>query len=139
MTGGLSVVDSSTGEKTNQRPDCVIWLDKSARPVEWLTRSLWPVLSKGEDDKVPPMPKSYFLNIDREHWVNILDSQGNGGLDVGRIDDSVIRSLRSIFVLPTQKQTGLSPKIDSAKTVLDGKVIMVVDEVRSTGRTLDYA
>ena len=140
MTDGLEVVDSESGEKVVRRPDTVIFLDKSARPLAWLTKELWDQMApEPGSDEIPPMPDFKFLNIDREQWVNIVDEQGVGHVDVSKVDPGIIRSLRSVFVTPQHKQEGLTERVDSAPTELDGKNVMVVDEVFSSGRTLNIA
>lgn len=139
MTEGVSVVDRGTGERVVRKPDYVIWLDKSARPVEWLTRELWDTLAADpETGAIPDMPQSRFVNIDREQWVNTVDPSGTGKMEIDLVDQSVVRSLRSIFVEPKHKEV-LDDTIDAAPASLDGKTVLIVDEVRSTGRTLDIA
>ena len=44
MTEGVPVIDHETGDEVIKKPDVVIWLDKSARPVSWLTKELWPTV-----------------------------------------------------------------------------------------------
>jgi len=140
MTDGFDVINPHTGEHEKRVPDTVIFLDKSARPLAWLTRELWDKLAVDpETGNIPPMPDMNFLNIDREQWVNVVDPDGSGHMDVNKIDPSIVRSLRSIFISPQRKQEGLTESIDTTPASLDGKTIMVVDEVLSTGRTLDIA
>lgn len=139
ITDGVSVKDSITGEWAKRTPDYVVWLDKSARPVEWLTRDLWDTLAVDlETGDIPMMPKSRFVNIDREQWVNTVDPLGIGRMDIDLVDISIVRSLRSIFIEPKYKQH-IDESIDSSPSELDGKTILIVDEVKSTGRTLDIA
>ncbi len=145
ITDGVLVQDPETGEQTVEKPDAVVFLDKSARPVRWLMAEMWDKHAADAEGNLPEMPKTYFANIDREQWVNNLDPQGVGSVDVDRVDASIIRSLRSIYVSPTHKinhETGqdeLTENIDTAPAVLDGKTILIVDEVYSSGRTLNYA
>jgi hypoxanthine-guanine phosphoribosyltransferase len=139
MTHGISVEDPETGERVIRKPDVVIWLDKSARPVSWLTKELWDTFSPDEDGTVPKMPDFRYVNIDREQWVNQIDPQGSGYLDINEVNQSIIRSLRSVFTDPIHKKQGLTEAIDSAPTELDKKTILIVDEVRASGRTLDIA
>lgn len=139
MTEGIPVTDAETGERSLKVPDVVVWLDKSARPVEWLTRELWDTLAADPTTgAVPKMPQSMFVNIDREQWVNTVDPSGTGRMEIDLVDQSVIRSLRSIFIEPKHKKE-LDQSIDGAPAVLDGKTVLIIDEVRSTGRTLDIA
>lgn len=139
MTDGVMVTDPETGEHTKQIPDAVVWLDKSARPLAWLTKDLWATMAADEEGNVPEMPDFYFANIDREQWVNTVDAEGTGAVNVDHIDPSIIRSLRSIYVDPVDKKDGITNSIDSAPAALDGKTILIIDEVKSSGRTLTYA
>lgn len=139
MTEGVSVYDKETGEYRSEKPDVVVWLDKSARPVSWLTKELWPTLAADADGNVPDMPEFRFINIDREQWVNTIDPDGTGFMNVDLVSPSVVRSLRSVFISPELKEDGLKPELDSTPTELDGKTVLIVDEVRASGRTLDVA
>lgn len=140
MTDGIWVDDPETGERRLEKPDVVVWLDKSARPVSWLAKDMWNRLAADpQTGAVPDRPEFRFINIDREQWVNLIDPEGVGIVDMSRVDESVIRSLRSVFVLPAYKSHGLTPEIDKAPSELDGKTIMLVDEVYASGRTLEYA
>lgn len=140
MTDGVYVTDPATGETTKQRPDYVVWLDKSARPVAWLTKELWPKLAPAPgESKVPKMPEFRFVNIDREQWVNTVDPQGSGLMDINLVDQSIIRSLRSVFVSPKHKKDGLTPEIDRTPAELDNKTVLIIDEVMASGRTLQIA
>lgn len=122
------------------RPDAVIFLDKSARPISWLLRDMWSRFSPLEVGGAPsPRPALLFLNIDRLQWVTTVDPHGQGFMDVDRVDPSIVRSLRSVFVEPRDKRDGLTDAIDSAPAALDGKTLLVVDEVYSSGRTADIA
>lgn len=140
MTEGVPAEDVQTGERQLQKPDFVVYLDKSARPVSWLVKELWPTLAQAKDGSVPKMPETRFVNIDREQWVNSIDPEGRGLANVDRIDKSVIRSLRSIFLADPKDRRGfLDESIDTAPTQFDGKTVLIVDEVLASGRTLRYA
>ncbi len=136
ITEGVNVDDPVTHERSMRSPDCIVWLDKSARPLAWMMRELWPRLAQEDDGTVPSMPSSHFVNIDREQWVNTVDPLGKGTVDLDRVDQSVIRSLRSIFVSPSDKKEGLTEAIDRAPATFDGKTVLIVDEVYASGRTL---
>jgi hypothetical protein len=139
MTHGVKVKNPETGDYEVSKPDVVIWLDKSARPVSWLTKELWSTLASEKDGEVPDMPLFNYANIDRQQWVTDVDPDGTGRMDINKVDTSIIRSLRSLFVEPGKKGDKLDSSIDQAETRLDGKTVLIVDEVRSTGRTLDIA
>lgn len=140
MVEGIPVKDLSTGEVTKKPVDYVIWLDKSARPLSWLTRELWPQLAADKDGNIPKQPEHRFVNIDRNQWTSYIDPEGVGQTKVDRLDPSIVRSLRSIFLTnPRDRNTGISDHMDTAPAQLDGKQVLIVDEVRSSGRTLTYA
>lgn len=139
MTNGLEVADPKTGDKLLRKPDVVVWLDKSARPLAWLTKEVWPQLAADKDGNVPDMPDFKFVNIDREQWINQIDPEGTGYMNIDRVDQSTLRSLRSVFVNSKDKKNQIGEHIDSAESYLDNKTIMVVDEVYASGRTLDIA
>ena len=88
---------------------------------------------------VPDMPEFRFLNIDREQWVNTIDPEGAGLVNIDLVDKSIIRSLRSIFMNVDELKHGLTDNIDTKPTELDGKTVLIVDEVRASGRTLQIA
>jgi hypothetical protein len=140
ITNGVEVADPDTGEVTKKPVDYVVYLDKSARPVQWLTHELWSTLAQDETGNVPKEPGYKFANIDRNQWTSTIDPEGQGVTNVQDVDPSVVRSLRSVFLAkPQDRADGLTDHIDTAPTQFDGKTVLIVDEVRSTGRTLDYA
>ena len=114
--------------------DAVIYLDKSARPVSWLVNELWDDLAREQgteftEHKVPKRPQTLFLNIDREQWLPTVDPMRSGAIDVNAIPESTIDQLREIY----------RPKPGSEETRLDGKRVLIVDEVSVTGSTLSIA
>ena len=115
-------------------PDFVVCLDKSGRPVAWLVRALWPILARTpgtdfDEDRVPPLPQFRFVNIDREQWWGHTGGSEFGVIDVSKVPDDAIASLRRVFL----------PAADSDTAWLDGKRVLVVDEVKNTGDTLRIA
>lgn len=117
-------------------PEYVVFLDKSGRPVAWLVRALWPVLARTpgtpfEDADVPPMPQFRMVNIDREQWWDQTGASETGVVDVGRLPPKIIDSLRAVF-----QPAGVTR---TARTWLDGRRVLVVDEVYNTGDTLRIA
>lgn len=140
MTDGVEVVDHETGERSTRTPDYVVWLDKSARPLAWLTKRLWPLLAEDKDGNVPKMPDFRFVNVDREQWIGTIDPEGIGETSVDNVDPQIIRSLRSIFLQdPKDRPDKIDESIDEAPTELDGKTVLIVDEVHASGRTLAIA
>lgn len=133
------------------RPDAVIYLDKSARPVRWLVHALWPVLARqpGTDfdqNQIPPEPDSYFLNIDKKDWLSrmkvpyhLLENAPNSMVDFSKLDRSDIARIRALF---STNHSLDETTVDSAwnfPTKLDGRHIMIVDEVKSSGKSLEIA
>ncbi len=128
-------------ESEEWRPDYVVCLDKSGRPVAWLLRALWPVLAREpgtpfQQNVVPPLPQFRFVNIDREQWWDQTGATETGTVDVTKVPVEAIDSLRSVFV-KAPGSPGTSPFESSAW--LDGRRILVVDEVSNTGDTLRIA
>lgn len=136
---GARVHNPETNAIEYQPFDNIIFLDKSARPVSWLMRAFWDRLATEEDGSKTPMPRMNFLNIDREQWIGQVDQEGAGLVDVSHLSPSIIRSLRSIFVGLHDKKDGISEKIDDAPASIDSKNVLIIDEVRSTGRTMAIA
>ena len=115
-------------------PDYVVCLDKSGRPVAWLARALWPILARtpGTDftqARVPPMPQFRFVNIDREQWWSYTGGSEFGVIDVSKVPEQAIAALRRVFL----------PQADSVAAWLDGRRVLIVDEVKNTGDTLQIA
>ncbi|MCA9370221.1 MAG: phosphoribosyltransferase [Pseudomonadales bacterium] len=102
--------------------DVVLFLDKSARPVSWLLRDLWPVLAQDSAGFVPAMPEIRYINIGKDQQVT---------------PDDVMR-LRAVFMQPKNRRLVAEGVIDRP-SFLDNKTILVVDEVRATGKTLKNA
>lgn len=125
--------------------DEVVFLDKSARPVAWLMKSLWPTLGfKDFDENGKPvpvdMPGIRFLNIDREQWEPMMGrTEGiNGeGITLKYVPDDTIDSLTGLMaersLLPEEYVSADEP------TFYDDKNILIVDEVSATGDTLRMA
>ena len=115
-------------------PHYVVCLDKSGRPVAWLVRALWPVLARTPgtdfaDAVIPSMPAFRFVNIDREQWWSHTGGSEFGVIDVSKVPAESIAKLRRVFL----------PRADSLNAWLDDKRVLVVDEVKNTGDTLQIA
>lgn len=123
-----------------EKPDYVIYLDKSGRPVAWLENELYDDFVNDPDNENDPWPKpqSIFLNIDREHWRDATGGKeyGSGQVDVNHVDQSVIDSLRSILL---EQEPKAGAEIGELASMLDGKRVLIVDEVKFTGDTLKIA
>lgn len=117
-------------------PNVVVCLDKSGRPVAWLVRALWPILARTpgtlyEDGQIPTLPQFRMVNIDREQWWDVTGASETGVVDVDRIPDGVVEALRRVF-----QHLDAAP---SDPSWLDGRKVLVVDEVYNTGDTLRIA
>ncbi len=104
-------------------PDFVVFLDKSARPVNWMVRELWDTLAaKQPDGTTPERPQSLFVNIDGR---SKRDETPEG-----------IANLRALFSVDDPAE-GL--EMMDAPTHLDDKKVLIVDEVAVSGDTLRRA
>lgn len=150
------------------RPDVVLWLDKSARPVSWMVKELWDQLATpNSDGSIPDKPQSWFLNIDRIPWLRAsglgnkeITSGVSGLFDINAIETdaaSVKRQMgwiRGIFVDDKRRdQDGNIIKLTEEnfdeevwkmplRCVNNNKIpksLMIVDEVKSSGDTLSIA
>lgn len=124
------------------RPDYVLFLDKSARPVAWFTQAFWPLLAEkapgdpiyqSAKSAVPPRPDFKFLNIDRDQWRPIVGDQETGVIDVSRVPQSDIDELRAIFIAGKRDR---AKALAQQPTLFDDKKVLIVDEVRVSSDTL---
>jgi hypothetical protein len=121
--------------------DIVVFLDKSARPLYWLMKDLWPLLAKPAEGapagQIPIMPQVRFVNIDRLPWrrdrsLSILEHSDN----MAEPSAEDIQGLRAIF---TRRPPKDSETISDVPTDLDGKRVLIVDEVNDSGDTIYVA
>ncbi len=116
----------------SDKDDYVVFLDKSARPVAWLMKSLWPILGVDDKGEHVPMPAIKFANIDREQWQLIMgrsaDKDSGGGISA--VPQSNIDDLHDTFT-SAQIIPGVKP-IDRAR-------VRIVDEVMASGDTIRMA
>jgi len=105
------------------KPDYVIFLDKSARPVNWMVQSLWDTLAaKDADGNTPERPQSLFVNIDARR------RRGESENDMA--------DLRALFTVDEPRP---GTETMDQETLLDGKNVLIVDEISVSGDTLSYA
>lgn len=105
------------------KPDFVVYLDKSARPVNWMVHSLWDTLAeKDEYGNVPERPQALFVNIDARRKINTSDNS--------------IADLRALFTVD-DPQPGTETM--SQASLLDGKEVLIVDEISVSGDTIKHA
>ena len=141
-------------ELESKKIDHAIYLDKSARPVSDLVEILWNQHSTTEDRP----PAAHFLNIDRVSFL------ANAGKDVAETTPNteikeawseVVRErksqpeqmakwhrqaayIRQLFTQESIDEENIEA-IFSAESALDNKNIHIIDEVKSSGTTLDIA
>src|SRR5579872_950247 len=128
-------------------PTSVIYLDKSARPVQWMVSALWPILAKKEGGNIAPKPQQYFLNIDKDMWL--VDMGFNPGEiqdasskpinlnNIENIQDHINR-IRAIYSKEPLEEENVGDAFNYP-TRLDGQHVLVIDEVKSSGKTLEIA
>lgn len=123
------------GRVIAQEINDIVFLDKSARPVAWLMKSLWPLLGVDEDGRALAMPTVKFANIDREQWEPLVgrSEDKNGGINMNRIHPDTVDSLRGLYAL---KNLDRDDRADDEPTLFDGRKLMIIDEVKSSGDTI---
>lgn len=129
--------------------DHVIYLDKSARPVSWLVHTFWQDFSQEKE------PAHSYLNIDRQPWLRrsgvILDLNGYSknpdgsphrntfaDFNTERIDPEDFARIRGLYI-PGGIKNEDATEIMQTPSSLDGKNILIVDEVKRSGATLEIA
>lgn len=148
-------IDCKTLKKSDAPYDHVIYLDKSARPVSWLVNLFWKDFARNGENGAPvKRPAHSYLNIDRSPWfrkvgIKVTDDgrqMENGELAqysdfvnaLPNLDPKHLAAIRSLYI-----DGGIDCEdtdwVMSHPTVLDGKRILVVDEVSRTGATMDIA
>ncbi len=131
------------------KPNHVIYLDKSARPVSWLVNTFWDDFSSEE------RPSHSYLNIDRLPWFRRsglnVDSDGYmqspdgsrraaapSDFHVENLDPSDFARLRSLYIEGGIDDEDVD-RIMSTPSTLDGKNVLIVDEVARSGSTAKIA
>lgn len=107
--------------------DTIFYLDKSARPIQWMVKEFWPIFA---GDK--PMPESKFANIDASEWLGKTSDEPRPDeteIFLAKIPQEAIEELRETFRDPNNRDA----------SVFDGKKVMVVDEVSVSGGSLGLA
>lgn len=132
----LSRTERFIDDVVANKPDALIFLDKSARPVSWLVDGMWASAAPGVKK-----PQIYFLNIDREQWRDTVGSNSTY-INTDRVDQNRIAELHALFAVKPvddNKKGQVDPKAIEAPTIFDEKKVMIIDEVKATGDTLDIA
>jgi hypothetical protein len=134
---------SSPEIKSEEAPDVVVWLDKSARPVSWLTRELWDDLAKDGAKR----PKYVYRNIDRVDWFmrqghSADDSErvlGPGDFDIEKVSIDEIAQLRALSSVGELDKENWKTEVWEKPNSLDNKNILIIDEVKNKGGSLFIA
>lgn len=137
------IEDPLQPERSHQKPDVLLFLDKSARPVSWMVDAFWEQFAKEDAEK----PDYEFLNIDRTNWFmrqghvrQIAERYlGPSDFDIDKVSDEDIARIRAVFVDGDLSEDGWQEQVWNLGTRLDGKNIVVVDEVKNKGGTLSIA
>lgn len=138
-------------EGDRPKPDHVIYLDKSARPVSWIVNEFWKDFSDEQ------RPEHSYLNIDRLPWLRragleldmagyLEDKDGQSRKpnfndfvkNVDKIPQETFAKVRALYV-EGGIETDDPMEVMKLPTKLDGKNLLIVDEVKDTGVTLDIA
>ena len=135
--------------------DHIIYLDKSARPVSWLVNMFWNDFAAKDSNGFPvKRPKHSYINIDRSPWfrnvgIDVSDDgrqKVNGELatykdfavNVQNLSERHLAEIRALYI-----DGGIESEsvdwVTRQPTVLDGKRVLIIDEVSRTGSTLDIA
>lgn len=138
-----AIVDQLNPELSREKPDAVIWLDKSARPVSWFVDAFWDQFAKNDTAR----PTDEFLNIDRVNWFVkqghlIIDAArrlGPKDFDLDKVPNEEIAGLRALFTIGDLSEENWKDEVWKLPTRLDGKNILVIDEVKNKGGTLSIA
>ena len=138
-----AITDPDNPELFQEKPDTVIWLDKSARPVSWFVDAFWEQLADSDVEK----PTDEFLNIDRVNWFvkqghSLVDAErrlGPNDFDIDKVNDNEIASLRALFVIGDLTEENWQNEVWQLPTRLDGQNILIIDEVKNKGGTLSIA
>lgn len=136
--------DYNTAERNEERPspDVVIALDKSGRPLKDIADAFWEANAKEGAKK----PEFEFLNIDRIDWlakmgVSQRDAETSEKkiVDIDEIPMEDIARIRALFVEGDLTEENWQEEVWNLPTKLDGKELLILDEVKNSGATLEIA
>ncbi len=124
--------------------DTALFLDKSGRPVAWMVDRFWPVLAPTFDEAGavsgwPARPALRFLNIDRLQWRDHLDPLGTGAINATGLPSEVADDLRRALLQRPGDAALEGEALHAAPTFLTGRSVLVIDEVRVGGSTVEIA
>ena len=148
----ISEIDGRLGN--GKAYDHVVYLDKSARPVSFLVNMFWnDFAAKNSEGKPVKRPEHSYVNIDRSPWfrnvgIKVSDDgrqKENGELatyadfvkNIGNLSKRHLAEIRALYVNGDFIED--EDWIMSQPSTLDGKRILIIDEVSRTGSTLEIA
>ena len=149
----ISVIDGSVESEAPY--DHVVYLDKSARPVSWLVNMFWNDFAITDaDGHTTYRPHHSYINIDRSPWfrnvgIDVTDDgrqKADGELatywdfinNLGNLDKRHLAAIRALYIDGGIEKEDADWVINQP-TILDGKRVLIVDEVSRTGSTLKIA
>lgn len=130
-------------EQGDWKPEEVVYLAKSAAPVEALVDAMWDQLA--ESGAV--QPRGDMLAIDRRDFLSYMgvtnpydqDDATPKIIDISKVPQELIARIRAYFVEGDIDMGNWQEDVWSKPTRLDGKNVLVVDEVKNSGATMEIA
>lgn len=137
------VQDPVSPERSGEKPDVMLFLDKSARPVAWFIDAFWDQFAKEGAEK----PDFEYLNIDRTNWFmkqgylrEIAERYlGPEHFDIDKVDPEDFARIRAQFVEGDLTEEAWQEEVWDMPTNLDDKSLLIVDETKNKGGTLHIA
>lgn len=123
-------------------PDVVIALDKSGRPLKDIAEVFWDKSAQ----EGATMPEFEFLNIDRIDWLKRMgytereaDESSSKTIDMSKVSDEEIARIRAFFTEGELSEDNWQEEVWQLPTRLDDKEVLILDEVKNSGATLEIA
>lgn len=125
------IIEKVAGSADKPGFDSIVFLDKSARPLYWMLKEMWPYIAPqvaGPDGQPQAiaMPDIKFANIDRLAWRKDPQQEIEEG-GARQITSEDAAGLRAIF------------NYGSKSNDLVGKRVLIIDEQAETGDTMKVA
>jgi hypothetical protein len=161
QTAQLIAKLDGSDEDESIKPDHVIYLDKSARPVSWLVNIFWDDMADVDSEdsaKKTARPEHSYLNIDRVNWFTRtgakINAAGNGerfdgsfgrlgptDFELDKVSKQDLAGIRALYLEePIEDDSpGWEDRVFDVPTKLDGKNLTIIDEVQNSGSTLSIA
>lgn len=153
----ISEIDGSKGQSVSDGTayDHVVYLDKSARPVSWLVNMFWnEFAARDKSGATIRRPPHSYINIDRSPWfrnvgIDVTDDgrrKSNGELAtygdfvnyIHNLTRLHLAEIRALYIAGGIEAEDADWILEQP-AILDGKRILIVDEVCRTGSTLNIA